>query len=100
MSGRKVEAIVFMGLQVIITTMACVDVLFVAEELASGNSSGSNLYRQLGDLKLRFLITALHQKLEPPVFSDQWETMQVQINTHCRGKRRTVVRRLQKQANV
>lgn len=97
---RKVEALVFMGSQIITTAMACADVLFTDEELANGNTSGSNGYRQLDDLKLRFLKTALRQKFESPVFSDQWENVRHRINTKCRGKRRTVLRRLQKQTNV
>ena len=67
---RKVEAIVFMGTQVVTTAMACVGVLFTDDELANGNTSGSNGYRKLDDLKLRFLATALRQKFDSPVFSD------------------------------
>ena len=36
----KVEAIVFMGTQIITTAMACVEVLFTEAELANGNTSG------------------------------------------------------------
>ena len=97
---RKVEALVSMGSQVITTAMACVDALFSDEELANSNTSGSNGYRQLDELKLRFLATALRQKFESSVFSDQWENIRARINTKCRGKRRTVLRRLQKQTNV
>ena len=97
---RKVEAIVFMGSQVITTAMACVDALFTDGELANGNTSGSNGYRPLDDLKLRFLASALRQKFDSPVFTDQWESIKVRINTKCRGKRRTVLRRLQKQTNL
>ena len=96
---RKVEAMVFMGSQVITTAMACVDALFTDEELANGNTSGSNGYRPLDDLKLRFLASALRQKFDSPVFTDQWETVKARINTKCRGKRRTVLRRPQKQTN-
>ena len=97
---RKVEAMVFMGTQVVTTAMACVGVLFTDDELTNGNTSGSNGYRKLDDLKLRFLATALRQKFDSPVFSEQWETVRARINTKCRGKRRTFVRRLQKQTNV
>jgi len=97
---RKVEVMVFMGTQVVTTAMACVHVLFTDDELANGNTSGSNGYRKLDELKLRFLAMALRQKFDSPVFSEQWETVRAQINTKCRGKRRTFVRRLQKQTNV
>jgi len=96
---RKVEAIVSMGSQVITTAMVCVDALFTDGELANGNTSGSNGYRQLDDLKLRFLASALRHKFDSSVFTDQWENVKVRINTKCRGKRRTVLRRLQKQTN-
>lgn len=52
---RKVESMVSLGGNIITTAMACVDVLFTDEELANGNTSGSNGYRQLDELKLRFL---------------------------------------------
>ena len=97
---RKVEALVFMGSQVITTAMTCVDALFTDEELANGNTSGSNGYRPLDDLKLRFLASSLRQKFDSPMFTDQWETVKARINTKCRGKRRSVLRRLQKQTNV
>jgi len=85
---------VFMGTQVVTTAMACVGVLFTDDELANGNTSGSNGYRKLGDLKLRYLATALHQKFDSPVFSEQWETVRARINSKCRGKRRTFCNRL------
>ena len=97
---RKVEAIVFMGTQIITTAMACVEVLFTEAELANGNTSGSRGYQQLDDLKLRFLASTLRQKFDSPVFTDQWENIRERINTKCRGKRRTVLRRLYKQTNV
>jgi len=97
---RKVEAIVFMGAQIITTAMACVEVLFTEAELANGNTSGSRGYQQLDDLKLRFLASTLRQKFDSPVFTDQWENIRERINTKCRGKRRTVLRRLYKQTNV
>lgn len=97
---RKVEAIVFMGTQIITTAMACVDVLFTEAELANGNTSGSRGYQQLDDLKLRFLESTLRQKFDSSVFTDQWENIRERINTKCRGKRRTVLRRLYKQTNV
>ena len=96
---RKVESIVSFGGNIITTAMACVDVLFSDEELANGNTSGSNGYRQLDELKLRFLESTLRWKFESPEFSSQWESVRARINTKCRGKRRTVIRRLQKNTN-
>ena len=94
---QKVEAIVFMGTQVITTAMACVEVLFTEAELANGNTSGSRGYQQLDDIKLQFLASTLRQKFDSPVFTDQWENIRKRINTKCRGKRRTVLGRLYKQ---
>ena len=96
---RKVESIVSFGGNIITTAMACVDVLFTDEELANGNTSGSNGYRQLDELKLRFLESTLRWKFESPDFTSQWESVRTRINTKCRGKRRTVIRRLQKNTN-
>ena len=94
---RKVEAIVLMGTQMVPSAMACVNVLFSDEELANGNTAGSNGYRPLDNLKLRFLASVLRHKYESPMFMEQWEDIKTKINTRCRGKRRTVLRRLQKQ---
>ena len=96
---QKVESIVSFGSNIITTAMACVDVLFTDEELANGNTSGSKGYRQLDELKLLFLESTLHRKFESPVFTSQWESVRTRINTKCRGKRRTVIRRLQKNTN-
>ena len=96
---RKVELIVSFGGNIITTTMACVDVLFTDEELANGNTSGSNGYRQLDELKLRFLEATLRWKFESPDFTSEWESVRTRKNTKCRGKRRTVIRRLQKNTN-
>ena len=93
---QKVELIVSFGSNIITTAMACVDILFTDKELANGNTSGSNGYRQLDELKLLFLESTLHRKFESPVFTSQWESVRTRINTKCRGKRRTVIRRLQK----
>jgi len=41
----------------------------------------------------------LRQKYESPMFMKQWEDAKSKINTRCRGKRRTVQRRLHKQVN-
>jgi len=96
---QKVESMVSLGGNIITTAMACVDVLFTDEELANSNTSGSNGYRQLDQLKLRFLESTLRWKFESPVFTSQWESIRTRINTKCRGKRQTVIRRLQKNTN-
>ena len=72
---QKVESLVSLGGNIITTAMACVDVLFTDEELANGNTSGSNGYRQLDELKLRFLESTLRWKFESPVFTSQWESI-------------------------
>ena len=61
---RKVESIVSFGSNIITTAMACIDGLFTDEELANGNTSGSNGYRQLDELKLLFLESTLRRKFE------------------------------------
>ena len=94
---RKVEAIVLMSSQMVPSAMAAVNVLFLEEELANGNTSGTNGYKKLDDLKLRFLQSVLRQKHESQTFTEDWEDIKVKINTRCRGKRGTFLRRLQKQ---
>lgn len=94
---RKVEAIVLMSSQMVPSAMAAVNVLFSEEELANGNTSGTNGYKKLDGLKLRFLQSVLRQKHESETFTEDWEDIKVKINTRCRGKYRTFLRRLQKQ---
>ena len=94
---RKVEAIVFIGTQMVTTAMACVNVLFSEEELVSGNTSGVNGYGMLDSLKLSYLESVLRQKFDSDTFRMQWEDVKNKINSRCRGKRRTVLRRLQRQ---
>ena len=94
---RKVEAIVLMSSQMVPSAMAAVNVLFSEEELANGNTSASNGYKKLDSLNLRFLQSVLRQKHESETFTEDWEDIKVKINTRCRGKRRTFLRRLQKQ---
>ncbi|XP_078372661.1 uncharacterized protein LOC144656302 [Oculina patagonica] len=94
---RKVEAIVIMSTQMIPSAMACINVLFSEEELANGNTSGSNGYQKLDVLKLRYLETLLRQKYDSDAFPEMWENVKNKINSRCRGKRRTVLRRLQRQ---
>ena len=94
---RKVEAIVLMSSQMVPSAMAAVNVLFSEEELVNGNTSGTNGYKKLDGLKLRFLQSVLRQKHEWETFTEDWEDIKVKINTQCRGKRRSFLRRLQKQ---
>lgn len=95
---QKVEAIVVQGKEMVSSAMACIDALFSDEQLANSNTSGSNGYRELHNLKLRFLMSVLRQKYESPLFMKQW-VVKSRINTKCRGKRSTVQRRLQKRVN-
>ena len=96
---QKVEAVVVLGKEMVSSAMACINVLFSDEELANSNTSGSNGYRELDNPKIRFLMSVLRQKYESPLFMKQWEDVKSRINTRCRGKRRTVQRRLQKRVN-
>lgn len=86
---RKVEAIVLMSCQMVPSAMAAINVLFSEEELANGNTSGTNGYKKLDGLKLRFLQSVLRQKHESETFTEDWENIKVKINAQCRGKRRT-----------
>ena len=70
---RKVEAIVLMSSQMVASAMAAVNVLFSEEELANGNTSGTNGYKKLDGLKLRFLQSVLRQKHESQTFTEDWE---------------------------
>ena len=79
------------------SAMAAVYVLFSEEELANANTSRANRYKKLDGLKLRFLQSVLWQKHESETFTEDWEDIKVKINTRCKGKRRTFLRRLQKQ---
>ena len=94
---RKVEAIVIMGSQMVQSAMGSVNVLFSDEELANSNTGGCSGYLPLDTLKLNFLGTVLRNKYESSTFAEQWEDIKGKINTRCRGKRRTFLRRLQKQ---
>ena len=84
---RKVEALVLMHTQRVPSAMTCVNVLF------------SDRYRPLDNLKLLFLVSVLRHKYESPMFTERWENVKAKLNTRCRGKRRTVLSRLQKQIN-
>ena len=96
---RKVHSIVFMGSEMCTTALACTDALFSKAELANGNTAGSFGYQKLDEHKLSYLSSALRQKFDSPSFEIQWEKVKAKINSKCRGKRRTLVKRLKKQAN-
>ena len=81
---RKVEAIIFIGTQMVTTAMACVNVLFSEEELVSGNTSGVNGYGMLDSLKLNYLESVVRQKFDSDTFRMQcreWEDVKSKINT-------------------
>ena len=78
---QKVEAVVVLGKEMVSSAMACIDVLFSDEELANSNTSGSNGYRELDNLKIRFLMSVLRQKYESPLFMKQWEDMKSRIKS-------------------
>ena len=73
--------------------------LFSEAVLVNGNTGGTFGYNKLDDHKLGFLQCVLQQKFDSPSFEAQWENTCVKINSKCRGKRRTVVKRLKNQAS-
>ena len=97
---RQVEAILFMGKEMSTTALACVDVLFTDSELANGNTGGTFGYAKLDEHKLSFLCSRLRQKFDSPSFAGQWDNVRAKINSKCRGKRRTVVKRLKQNASL
>ena len=96
---RKVSSVVFMGSEMSTTALGCIDALFSEAELANGNTGDSFGYQKLDKHKLSYLSSALRQKFDSPSFEIQWENVKAKINSKCRGKRRTLVKRLKKQAN-
>ena len=96
---RQVEAILLMGKEMSTTALACVDVLFTENELANGNTGGTFGYAKLDEHKLSFLCSRLRQKFDSPSFTGQWDNVRTKINSKCRGKRRTVVKRLKQNAS-
>lgn len=96
---RQVEAILFMGKQMSTTALACVDVLFSENELANGNTGGTFGYNKLDEHKMSYLSSMLHQKFDSPSFAGEWENVRAKIISKCRGKRRTVVKRLKQKAS-
>ena len=91
---RKVHSIVFMGSEMCTTALACTDALFSDAELANGNTAGSFGYQKLDEHKLSYLSSALRQRFDSPSFEIQWKNVKAKINSKCRGKRRTLVKRL------
>ena len=81
------------------TALACIDVLFSKAELANGDTGGSFGCQKLDEHKLSYLSSAVHQKFDSTSFEIQWENVKAKINSKCRRKRRTLVKRLKKQAN-
>ena len=54
-------------------------------------------FEKLNEEKMRFLSSILRHKFDSPSFMEQWDNVRTKINTKCRGKRRTFVKRLQRQ---
>ena len=50
---QNVDAIIFRGMQMCTTALACVDVLFTEAELAKGNTAGTFGYEKLDERKIR-----------------------------------------------
>jgi len=96
---RRVEAILLIGKEMSTTALACVDVLFTENELANGNTGGTFGYAKLDEHKLSFLCSKLRQKFDSPSFAGQWDNVRTKINSKCRDKRRTVVKRLKQNAS-
>ncbi|XP_044171425.1 uncharacterized protein LOC114972737 [Acropora millepora] len=98
---RQVEVILLMGKEMSTTALACVDVLYTENELANGNTGGTFGYAKLDEHKLSFLCSRLRQKFDSPSFAGQWDNVRTKINNNskCRGKRRTVVKRLKQNAS-
>ena len=69
----------------------------IFRELANGNTAGTFGFEKLNEEKMRFLSSILRHKFDSPSFMEQWDNVRTKINNKCRGKRRTVVKRLQRQ---
>ena len=76
--------------------LAFVDVLFTDDEMARCNTLGTKGFHRLDSGKLGFLVPVLQRKFDSPFFSEQWNQIAARINTKCRGKRRTLIHRLEK----
>ena len=93
---RNVAVIVDMGKDVSTVALACMDVLFTDDEMASCNTSGSKGFEQLDSSKLSFLFSSFKNKFDSPIFGEKWNQMVSRMNTKCRGKRKTRIHRLKK----
>ena len=69
----------------------------IFRELANGNTAGAFGFEKLNKEKMWFLSWILHHEFDSPSFTEQWDNVHWKINTKCRGKRKTVVKRLQRQ---
>ena len=92
----KVTTIVTKGTDMCTAVLASVDVLFTDDEMARCNTSGTKGYHRLDSGKLGFLVSVLQRKFDSPFFSGQWNQIVARIDTKCRGKRRTLIHRLNK----
>ena len=84
------------GTDMCTAALASVDVLFTDDEIARCNTSGTKGFHRLDSGKLGFLVSVLQRKFDSPFFSEQWNQIAARINTKCRGKRRTLIHRLEK----
>ena len=64
--------------------------------MARCNGSGTKGFHRLDSGKLGFVLSVLQRKFDSPFFSEQWNQMAARINTKFRGKRKTLIHRLQK----
>ena len=92
----KVTRIVTKGTDMSTAALASVDVLFMDDEMARCNTSGTKDFHRLDSGKLGFLVSVLQRKFDSPFFSEQWNQIAARIKTKCRGKRRTLTHRLKK----
>ena len=92
----EVTTIVAKGTDMCTAALASVDVLFTDDEMARCNTSGTKDFHRLDSGKLGFLVSVLQRKFDSPFFSEQWNQIAARINTKCRGKRRTLIHRLEK----
>ena len=65
-------------------------------EMVRCNTSRTKGFHRLDSGKLGFLVPVLQRKFDSPFFSEQWNQIAARINTKCRGKRRTLIHRLEK----
>ena len=75
----RVEAILLTGKEMSTIALACVDVLFTENEMASGNTGGTFGYAKLNEYKLNFLRSRVRQKFDSPSFAGQWDNVRTKI---------------------